>query len=161
MSYPKSCLKRSSVSSVSSAVSAMSTADSWTNAHAPGSLQCPATGLTAGFDLAPCQTGGSTFSTSTAASTGSLAPSTAASAWSSESRPRRKTVTFREEDDVRVYYPPRRPLRKQAKRAAERLFRVCADAFHIDSGYVEYAPEGTHFHDEAPHVHDYAQTFRS
>ncbi|KAI0761816.1 hypothetical protein BD413DRAFT_236126 [Trametes elegans] len=47
-------------------------------------------------------------------------------------RARRKTVSFSEDDDVRVFYPVTDPLHKQARKQVARIFRACADALRIE-----------------------------
>ncbi|KAI0369778.1 hypothetical protein BV20DRAFT_335797 [Pilatotrama ljubarskyi] len=51
-------------------------------------------------------------------------------------RERRKSVSFREDDQVRVFYPPRDPLRKQVAR----VIKACAEALRIES---PYSPPGS------------------
>ncbi|KAI0714208.1 hypothetical protein C8T65DRAFT_155716 [Cerioporus squamosus] len=144
MSYPKSCLKRGSVSSTSS-----SDADSVANTSPRQPYFLPNSVL-----VESCA---SIVSASTSSS--SLPPNDP-----SGSRPRRKSVTFCEDDDIRVFYPPRTPLHKQAKRAASRLFRVCADALRIEpydfpseedymQEYSPSSPESPVFLDSFAHVH--------
>ncbi|KAI8985603.1 hypothetical protein BD414DRAFT_537111 [Trametes punicea] len=48
-------------------------------------------------------------------------------------RERRKSVSFCEDDDVRVFYPVTDPLSKQARKQVVRIFKACAEALRIDS----------------------------
>ncbi|KAL1945003.1 hypothetical protein VTO73DRAFT_2623 [Trametes versicolor] len=66
-------------------------------------------------------------------------------------RPRAKSVSFCEDDDVRVFYPITDPLHKQARKQFVRLFKACAEAMKIEppppsrhsySGYGECVLEG-------------------
>ncbi|RPD64499.1 hypothetical protein L226DRAFT_383672 [Lentinus tigrinus ALCF2SS1-7] len=143
MTYPKSCLKRGSISSIASDCDSIAS----TSPQQPHGVP--------EFALAePCT------SLPTASTSSSSLPSTSSD--TDASRPRRKSVTFCEDDDVHVFHPHPTPLHKQAKRAASRLFRACADALRIepyqfpdDEDYMQHedgwsstSPESSCMHQE-------------
>ncbi|CDO69786.1 hypothetical protein BN946_scf184766.g31 [Trametes cinnabarina] len=59
---------------------------------------------------------------------------------SRELRERRKSVSFCEDDEVRLIYPVKDPLHYQARKQAKRIFKACAEALRIDS---PYSPPGS------------------
>ncbi|RDX54159.1 hypothetical protein OH76DRAFT_1479195 [Lentinus brumalis] len=146
MSYPKSCLKRDSVSSNASDKDSVGNTSPRQPYFLPNSVLVD-----------------SCTSIETANTSSSSLPSS--SSGTSASRPRRKSVTFCDNDDVRVFYPPPAPLHTKAKRAASRLFRACADALRIEpydfpseeeymrQEYSPSSPENADFLNAFAHVH--------
>ncbi|OJT15366.1 hypothetical protein TRAPUB_8076 [Trametes pubescens] len=129
-SPPKSCLKR----------------NSFPSSPRPTFLDGPrsASPASAVFDT-------DTDASDSASGCGSQASSCPGTPPTTSRRPRAKSVSFCEDDDVRVFYPVTDPLHKVARKQVVRLFKACAEAMKIEppppsrhsySGYSECVLEG-------------------
>lgn len=125
MSYPKSCLKRDSVSSTATCDS-----DSDTR-YSPLSVFLPPIdfGMTQRLPSTVTSTSELPLPSGSQSSPSSLSDQSVGSS-SYGATARRKSVSFCDEDDVRLYYPPRPSLPKQAKHAATRIFREFSYFLH-------------------------------
>ncbi|KAH9893271.1 hypothetical protein C8Q73DRAFT_791143 [Cubamyces lactineus] len=122
----KSCLKRNSFSGTPTGTRAL-----FLDGAAPS-----ARARAASVSTSPVfYTDSDTASDHSSSSNSESPPSFADYGYGPAPRTRRKSVSFCEEDDVRVFYPVTDPLCKQARKQVVRIFRACAEALRIDSPY--------------------------